>query len=61
MQADARATALFVLGPRQGFDLAMSQGWAALLIIRDSEGFVQITTPEFQRWLDGSDPDNSVR
>ena len=40
-QADALATALNVLGPIEGPELAEKQGIAALFIIRDSEGKLQ--------------------
>lgn len=38
--ADAWATALNVLGPEQGLDLAEQQGLAAFFIVRDGESFV---------------------
>ena len=39
--ADAWATALTVLGPDAGFELAESSGWAVLFLIRTEEGVFQ--------------------
>ena len=36
--ADGLATALMVLGPEQGYALAVEQGWAALFLSRDDVG-----------------------
>jgi thiamine biosynthesis lipoprotein len=48
MRADAMATALAVLGPEDGFELALAQGWAVLLIIREDDGsFTERATPGF--------------
>ncbi len=49
--ADAYATALMVLGPREGEALARRLGLAALLIERDAQGggFRERVTPEFAR------------
>ncbi|MEM1007857.1 MAG: FAD:protein FMN transferase [Myxococcota bacterium] len=52
MTADALATALFVLGPVQGFALAKKQGWAALFQLPKAQGVAQKATPNFQKWLD---------
>jgi thiamine biosynthesis lipoprotein len=46
-EADGLATALTVLGPDEGFDLAESQGWAALFIQRTPDGFSQRETTAF--------------
>lgn len=46
-EADGLATALTVLGPDEGFDLAESQGWAALFIQRTADGFSQRETTAF--------------
>ena len=51
MTADALATALMVLGPRDGYNLAKKQGWAVLMVVRTDDGFEQKSTPEFQRIL----------
>ena len=46
--ADARSTALNVLGPDDGYDLAVEQGWAALFVSDDGSGrFVERETPAF--------------
>jgi thiamine biosynthesis lipoprotein len=49
-RADAYSTALMVLGPQQGMELATRLGLAALFIERsaDGEGFTSQATPEFQ-------------
>jgi thiamine biosynthesis lipoprotein len=51
MTADALATALMVLGPQDGYNLAKKQGWAVLLVIRTDDGFEQKSTSAFQRML----------
>jgi thiamine biosynthesis lipoprotein len=50
-RADAWATALMVLGPKEGLALARRSGVAALLIERDAAGgaFTERSTPEFER------------
>jgi thiamine biosynthesis lipoprotein len=48
--ADAWATALMVLGPDKGYDLAVAKGLAALFIIHDPEqGFDARSTPAFEK------------
>ena len=48
MLADARSTALNVLGPEDGYALAVEQGWAALFVTDDGTGrFVERETPAF--------------
>ncbi len=48
VRADALATALEVLGPEEGFALAVEQGWAALLIARRADGALdERETPAF--------------
>ena len=48
VRADAIATALEVLGPDEGFALAIEQGWAALLIGRHDDGTLyERETPAF--------------
>lgn len=42
MSADAWATALNVLGPEKGFEVAEGQGLAALFIVRSGDGFLEI-------------------
>lgn len=48
MTADALATALNVLGPKQGMALAEAKGWAVLMLIREGDGFVQRKTSTFE-------------
>ena len=42
--ADAWATALLVLGPEKGLEVAQREGLAAYLIVREGEGFVTRAT-----------------
>ena len=55
MQADAWATALLVLGPELGFDLAQARGMAALLISHDGERLSARSTEEFNAVTTGGD------
>jgi len=48
MTADAWATALLVLGPQRGYDCAVEQGIAALLVSRDAGAFVTQETPAWR-------------
>jgi thiamine biosynthesis lipoprotein len=48
MTADAMATALLVLGPERGSELALKENLAALFIVRDKDNFIEIITPEFK-------------
>jgi len=50
-RADALATALLVLGPEAGYDLALKEGIAALFIVRSDAGFVEKATPSFTEVL----------
>ena len=47
--ADAMATALLVLGPDDGPDLARRRGVAAYFLVRDTSGIREITTPDFDK------------
>lgn len=47
--ADAMATALLVLGPDDGPELARKLGVAGYFLVRDQTGIREITTPEFDR------------
>lgn len=51
MTADAWATALMVLGPERGYDLAVERGLAAFFLTRNEagDGFVERATPAFDR------------
>jgi thiamine biosynthesis lipoprotein len=51
MTADALATALLVLGPDKGYDLAAREDLAVLCIVKTDKGFVEKTTPAFQKLL----------
>lgn len=45
MHADAMATALMVLGPEQGYALAVSEKLPAIFIVRKADGFETRATP----------------
>ena len=50
--ADGLATALEVLGPEDGYALAVERGWAALFLVRDDTGGIsERTTPAFEALL----------
>lgn len=51
MRADALATAIMVLGPEQGYRLAVSEVLAVQLIIRSGNGFRVMATPQFENHL----------
>ena len=52
--ADARSTALNVLGPEEGHALAVAQDWAALFVVDDGTGrLVERETPAFTAALRG--------
>jgi FAD:protein FMN transferase len=46
--ADALATALLVLGPEEGFALALKEGIPAFFQVRQGEGFAKRETPTFR-------------
>ncbi|NQU21228.1 MAG: FAD:protein FMN transferase [Candidatus Nealsonbacteria bacterium] len=53
-RADALATALMVLGPQEGYELAVREKLAVLMIVRtvtgsNDDGFVEKTTPAFDK------------
>lgn len=50
-QADAMATALLVLGPETGYELATREKLAALFIALSPNGFIEKTTSEFDQYL----------
>ncbi len=56
--ADAWATALSVLGPDEGYDLAEREGVAALFVVRTDSGYSAHATPAFRQ---GGEPESSVR
>jgi thiamine biosynthesis lipoprotein len=51
MIADGMATAITVLGPSEGFDLAVKENLAVFMIIRGKKGFVEKSTPAFSKYL----------
>ena len=51
MLADAYATALLVMGPEAGYDWAKENNVAALLLVRDGDGFREKATPAFSEYL----------
>ena len=51
--ADGWATTLSVLGPVEGFELAVSRNLSAMFIERSDNGFVVKQTPRFERLLAG--------
>lgn len=48
MRADALATALIVLGPQEGYQLAEKENKAALFIIKSEDGFIEKETTKFK-------------
>lgn len=50
--ADAWATALSVLGEKQGFEVAKSQGIAAFFLIKADNGYRELATESFKPYLD---------
>ena len=50
MWADAWATALLVLGEKEGYQLALRKKLSAIFFIREAEGFRRKETPNFQRY-----------
>lgn len=50
--ADALATAMSVLGPEKGLQMASEQGFAVYMIIKTDEGFVDEYSEAFRTYLD---------
>lgn len=50
-ESSALATGLFVLGPEEGFELAVRRGLAALFLRREGEGIERRMTPAFEKLL----------
>jgi thiamine biosynthesis lipoprotein len=48
-RADALATALLVMGPDEGLSFAKAGSLAALFLVREDDGFRELTTPAFDR------------
>ena len=57
MTADAWATAINVLGPEKGLQVASTKGLAAMLLVREGQSFVETSTPQFRRMLAGTQSD----
>jgi len=53
MRADALSTALMVLGPDAGYEMALRQKIAALFIVKSGKSFAEISSPAFERYLLG--------
>jgi len=51
MIADAMATAISVLGPEKGYELAVRENLAIYMIVRDKDGFLDKMTPQFSTIL----------
>lgn len=51
MRADALATAIMVMGPEKGYDLAVREALAVQLIVRSGDRFQVLVTPQFERYL----------
>lgn len=49
--ADAWATALNVLGPEEGYELAIKEGLPTFMIIRTPDGLAEKMTPTFEKLL----------
>jgi thiamine biosynthesis lipoprotein len=53
IEADALSTALMVLGPDAGYELALREEIAALFIVKDGKSFAEVSSPAFTRYLLG--------
>ena len=53
MRADGLSTALMVLGPDAGWELARREKLAALFIVEDGNGFTEVGSSEFERYRVG--------
>jgi len=54
-RADGLSTALAVLGPEKGYDLAMEKGWAVYFILRQDSEWKHRMTPAFKSHLKPDD------
>lgn len=57
IRADALATALMVLGPEDGWELAQREGLAVLFLVREGDGFEERMTPAFEALLQPQNDD----
>lgn len=53
MTADAFATAIYIMGPEKGYDLALSEDIPIFMIIRDQGKFIEKMTPSFEPLISG--------
>ena len=53
--ADAMATAINVMGPDEGYKLALKEKLAVFMIVKHKTGFIEKITPEFKRILKPKD------
>lgn len=60
MTADAWATALMVLGPDEGYNVAQQQGVAALFLVREGSTFAARATPGFPPLIPIAAPVNAA-
>jgi thiamine biosynthesis lipoprotein len=51
MKADGLATAINVLGPKKGYDLAQRENLPVFMIIRKNNLFIEKMTRQFQNFL----------
>ena len=51
MYADAMATALMILGPESGYQLAERENLAAFFLVKTGNGFRELSTPAFREYL----------
>ena len=55
LEADALATAITVLGPEKGYELAISENLAVFFIMKSKQGFAEKSTPKFDDILKTGD------
>ena len=55
MRADALATALMVLGPKDAMEMAADQELAVMLVLEEEGKYRDLITPEFQQYLPGKE------
>jgi thiamine biosynthesis lipoprotein len=55
MTADALATAIDVLGPEKGYELAIREKLAAFFVIKGDHRFIEKITPQFEKILAGEE------
>ena len=55
MTADALATAIMVLGPEAGYNLALREQLPVMLLIYEEDGLVEMSSPQMQHLIAGKD------